>query len=573
MIKNFLKNHTMLIIIVMLASLLRFIHLDKIPTAVNGDELLYAITAKSIFLTGRDITGTWNPLSIFAFQYPPGEHQAELPYFIHLVFGGSSPFSLFLAKFPFALLGIGVVILIYKIAEILFGKTTAIWTGFIAAINPWLIVMGRTGYESTPATFFYLLSLYMLLTFRAWKILWCLVPLFLAFYSYIGTKLIFIPFVFISLFLAYEKSNHKFRKMYATVCGISILFVIGFVLILHVSSGGSRFSEIVLPNSPLVSQQVDVIRKSTIQTSFLPLFVNKYTVYIQMITEKLFRIFTPSYLFIEGDQFFLPVKQSFFYVVDSVFILLGALYLFSKNKLRFILIILFILVGTFPQIFHKNPGDSSIHISLIFPFIIFLIGFGISNIVENVTRKYISVAKLIIVLVYGISLGGFCITYFYQFPLIGAGDFHMRILSRYLKLVYKPDTQVTVYTTTSSDVLKKYLFYTNGMTKQTMPEIRRIFSYDIQNIFQNIKFVSCDDSIKSIDGNKLVIYDVKCGMDIDAPHIQISRLSDAGGIYKIYNDTLCSKYALTHYPTGIKISDFNVEGMPTERFCKTYFSN
>lgn len=141
-----LEKHIVLIIIVVLASVFRFIHLDKIPAAITGDELLYAITAKSIYLTGHDISGTWNPLSAFAFQYPPGEHQAELPYVIHLPFSGPFPFSLLMSKLPFAFLSIGIVILLYKIAEVLFGTKVAQCTGFIAAINPWLKVMGRTGY-------------------------------------------------------------------------------------------------------------------------------------------------------------------------------------------------------------------------------------------------------------------------------------------------------------------------------------------------------------------------------------------------------------------------------------------
>ncbi len=560
-----------LIILVMLASLLRFVHLDKIPTALTGDELLYAITAKSIYLTGRDISGTWNPLSAFIFQYPPGEHQAELPYFIHLPLSGPFSFSLILTKFPFALLSIGIVILLYKIAEVLFGKKAAGFTGFIAAINPWLIVMGRTGYESTLATFFYLLSMYIILTFRSWKILWSLIPLFLAFYSYIGTKFIFIPFVVVAVYLAYKTNNHRFQKIYAALIIVCMLFVTGYMF-LQFSTGGSRISELIFPYSPVVGTEVDALRKSSVQTPFLPIFVNKYTVYIQMITTKLFRIFSPSYLFVEGDQFFLPVKQGFFYILDILFIGLGSLYLFSKSKIKFIVVILFILVGTFPHLFHKTSGDFSGHLALMFPFIILLIGFGISNTLENIFRKYKPFATFIVVLTYMLSLGGFSIGYFYQYPLIGTGDFHMRILSRYLNIVHGGSTPVTVYSTTSSDLLKKYLFYTNSMTKDSMREIKRIYSNEAQNEFQNIRFVSCDDTITSIAGNSLVIYDTKCGMKIDSPHIQIARLTDAGGIYNIYNDTLCSQYKLNPYPTGVKISDFNVEKISTERFCKTYFN-
>ena len=563
------RHHIVLICIIFLASFLRFIYLDRIPNAISGDELLYAITAKSIYLTGHDISGTWNPLSAFAFQYPPGEHQAELPYFIHLIFTGPFPFSLLLFKLPFALLSIGIVIIVYKIAEVLFGIKTAECTGFITAINPWLIVMGRTGYEATPATFFYLLSLYMFLTLQSWKVLWTLIPLFLAFYSYIGTKLIFIPYILIALFLAYETNHHKFQKIYALLFSVCVLFTLGFIVLLHSSSGGSRMSEIVFPSSPLVSQQVDALRQNAIQSPLLTIFVNKYTMYVQRIMEKLFRILSPSYLFVEGDQFFLPVKQSFFYFVDIIFIGLGSLYLFSKNKLKFTILILFILVGTFPHVFHNNIGDFSIHLTLMFPFVILLIGLGISNVIHNVSRTYKSITVLSIMFVYIASLGGFSTNYFYQYPLRGAGDFPMRVLSHYLSLT---NSHTTIYSTTSRDVFKKFIFFTNSMTRQSMPNITRVYSQKTQNEFQNIRFVSCDKTVKSIPENNPVIYDVNCGMNIEVPHIQISRLIDAGAIYNIYHDTLCSKYKLNPYPMGVKISDFNMEKISTERFCKTYFN-
>ena len=72
------KIGIILIAIILLAAFLRFFWLDRIPNAVSGDELTYIFTAKSMFLSGSDITHTWSPLSIFAFRYPPGEVQAEL---------------------------------------------------------------------------------------------------------------------------------------------------------------------------------------------------------------------------------------------------------------------------------------------------------------------------------------------------------------------------------------------------------------------------------------------------------------------------------------------------------------
>ena len=325
------KNQLLyLILILFTAGFLRFIYLDRIPSAISGDELLYVITAKSIFLTGHDITGKWNTLSAFVFRYPPNEQQAELPYFLHVPFSGPFPFSLFTAKLPFALLSVGIVLLLYAISKKLFGEPFGIAAGFIAAINPWLVVMGRTGYESTPATFFYLLALYILLKAGNWRILWSFIPLLLAFYSYIGTKLIFIPFVMLTTVFAYIHNKNKHLKPYIVLNLISIVFIIGFVYLLRTSPTGSRMSELFLPNSPVVAAQVNEIRKNSISSSSLTFMTNKYVVYTQIVWAKLFRIFSPSYLFTEGDQFFLPGRQSFFYAIDSIFLVIGLFSLFVK---------------------------------------------------------------------------------------------------------------------------------------------------------------------------------------------------------------------------------------------------
>jgi 4-amino-4-deoxy-L-arabinose transferase-like glycosyltransferase len=386
--------------IILLSAVFRFVYLDRIPTAVSGDELLYAITAKSIYLTGHDITGTWNPLSVFLFRYPPNEQQAELPYFIHLLFSAPFPFSLFLAKLPFALLSVGIVLLLYGIAKKLFRKSVAVATGLIAAVNPWLVVMGRTGYESTPTTFFYLLAIWTLLSANSWGILWSLIPFMLAFYSYIGTKLIFIPFIILAVILTYRKQKQYAFRPYFILILSCIVFTAGYLILLKTSSTGSRISELLLPSSTAVAAQVNEIRKISIQSPLLPFLVNKYTAFFQIIFSKLFRIFSPTYLFLEGDQFFLPVRQSFFYYVDFLFMIWGALSLFNKKRKYFIILTGFILIGTLPHLLHVTMGDFSGHLALMFPFMVLLIGAGVADCIDHLRGRLRPIALGFISLIY-----------------------------------------------------------------------------------------------------------------------------------------------------------------------------
>ena len=565
-----IKNLLPLLGIILLAFIFRFTLLDRIPTAISGDELHYVLTAKSIWLTGHDITGTWNPLSAFFFQYPPGERQAELPYFIHLLFSAPFPSSLFLAKLPFALLSLGIVILLWAIAQELLGPVTAVVVGLIAAVNPWLTVMGRTGYEGTPATFFYLLALYLLIRAKGWNVLWTIVPLIFAFYSYIATKLILIPFVVSGAFLSYQLHKKQYGRQYIVLCLTCILVTVGFVILLK-SSPGSRLNDLILPNSPSMSEEVNAMRKASMQIGALHIAINKYTVYGQIIMSKLFRVLSPTYLFVEGDQFFLPVRHSFFYAIDFFCIMLGAIILFSKKRFVTSMLFLFTFIGTLPHLFYKTTDDFSAHLTLMFPFMILLAGAGGSEIIQSVTKRFRIVTLATMIMLYGLSVCGFVFLYFYQFPLVGSADFPMRTLSRYLMLTSTTNTSVIVYSNRSGDLLKNYIFYSNGMNRKTLTTISHI-NLRLPFTYNNIRFTDCDEGVKTTNPPTITIHDTTCMMHINEPRIYVTTLRDAGKIYAVYNDTICSKYSLGTYPSGTTMNDFAIERLPEKQFCETFIT-
>lgn len=558
--------------IILLATIFRFLYLGSVPNAISGDELHYAITAKSIWLTGHDTTGTWNPLSVFLFRYPPGEGQAELPYFLHLLFSGPFPFSLFLAKLPFALLSVGIVVLLYAIAHKLFGKTAAIATGLIAAVNPWLVVMGRSGYEATPAMFFYLLALYTLIRAKGWKIMWTMIPLVMGFYSYIATKIILIPFVIAGSFFSYYLHKKQYGRQYLMLSLLCILFVAGFVILLKTSPAGSRIGELTSPYSPTIAQKVNAMRKASIQVGALSIVVNKYTVFGQTIFSKLFRVFSPAYLFVEGDQFFLPVPQSFFYYSDFLFIALGTLFLFAKKRFIASVLWIFIFIGTLPHLFHNTMGDFSIHLTFMFPFMTMLIGSGIVDTIQSASKRFRIMMCAAILVLYGLQVGNFSFMYFFQYPLVGAGDFPMRILTRYLTLTKNHDIPITIYSMKKDDFFKKYIFYSNSMTARTLPEISRTQT-GIPFSYNQIHFTDCDTSVTRANApTGILIYDQGCAMHIEEPALKISSLLDGGHKYAIVNDSVCSGYNLNTYPSGIHIGDFAIERLPQENFCKIFIS-
>ncbi|OGH07539.1 MAG: hypothetical protein A2W22_06350 [Candidatus Levybacteria bacterium RBG_16_35_11] len=575
---GFIKRNLFLIIIILVASILRFFWLDKIPNAIGGDELVYVLTAKSIFLRWSDLTGVWNPFSIFAFQYPPGEAQAELPYFLLTPFVGFANFSLLTSRVLYAILSILSVLVIYLISDKLFSKKVAIFAGFIAAINPWFIYIGRTNYEVVPAVFFFLLSFYSLLLFKGWKILISIPFLFFAFYSYIGTKLIFLPFVFIAILYSFIFINkRKYLKQYLIVFFLSLILVLFFAFSVKTSSVGERSAEIFLPTDPYVSNQVDLLKHASIQTPFIVFFQNKANLYVKLIFTKLIDSFSFNYLFLRGDSFF-NINYGFFYIIDVVFLILGLVFAFSKKKKAFILLTIFILLGALPQVFYSPPLGNALenfapHLALIFPFLIIFIGVGLAGFFELLRgRKIFYYVLGFISFIYFFSVLGFFYLYFFQFPLQGNFDFHVRLMSKYVKLASKDNELIIIYSPKFKDEFKKYLFYSNSLNGQTIDQIATLINSEDRIKLNNIEFWGCNNTIDPSKTDKVIVYDYICGsLPKEKKHLTIPRLLDGGESYRIYNDQLCLGIKLRGFPRT-SVSDFSIEEMSTKKFCETFIT-
>jgi 4-amino-4-deoxy-L-arabinose transferase-like glycosyltransferase len=569
--KKALLKFLPLVLIIVLAAILRLVWLDKVPNGISGDELTYVINAKAMFLTGSDISGTWNPLSVFLFKYPAyTAPQAELSYFLLMPFVGIMPFSLFAARIPFVIFSILSVLVMYFVVKELFNREVGIIASLIMAINPWFVYIGRTGYEASLVSFFFLLALYIILKAKGNKILVSIPVLFLAFYSYIGTKLSFIPFVFVAIVFAFFVVNKKkYLKQYIIVF-LSCLLLVGFFLIS--TSKGLRLGEIFLPTDSSLAQQVDNVRKASIQTPLNSIFENKFTMYGRILFTKLFKSTASDYLFVTGDNFFSVARNGMFYILDAFFILLGFAVCYAKKKPVFWFLLTMILIGMIPQVFHTADINNFVyHLGMMFPFLIILIAAGIWEIINMYKNKvYFYASSVIVFLLYSFLLFNFLNIYFFQFTLKGFFDFNLRLVTKYAQINKGENREVDIYSPNASNIFSKYIFYTNGYGKNTSSAIKAIYKDKKYNI-DNVRFLGCDRTIDPNAINKTIIYDSLCGdLKSEYPHLAISWLSDGGEAFAIFNDTSCKAYSFKPYPMNIKISDFSIEKQTPQKFCDTF---
>src|ERR1035437_3197730 len=227
-----------LFIIIFFATITRTVFLNEAPIGLNHDEVTFVANSKAIALTGKDLSGTWSPLSLTPISY--GFPMSELSFLVVSPLMGVLASSPFAGRLPYALYSIGLVIVLYFIARKLFGEKEAIVVGLVAAFNPWGIMFGRTAFDAPLGAFFYMLAFLFLLYLKKWRILLTFIPLFIAFYSYIGTKLILIPFTIGISYFAWIVNNKQYKKYYFLLCAACVVLTCLFLLSFKTNNTGVR---------------------------------------------------------------------------------------------------------------------------------------------------------------------------------------------------------------------------------------------------------------------------------------------------------------------------------------------
>lgn len=571
-----LKQSLPLLFIIVIALILRLIWLDKVPTGITGDELDYVLNAKAVFLTGKDITGTWSP---FSFTTPPYEYpKAELPYLILAPLVGLLNFSLFNAKLTHVIFGVMLAIVIYLIAYKLLGKTQALIAGLLMAINPWSVIFSRTAYDTPLAVFFYFLAFYILLIAKNWSILLAFPIFSLAFFSYIGTKIILIPFAAIIIFYVWHYVNKKrFLKQYIILFLLCIT-IMAYFIFLQSQVIKLRASEIASPYNPKIANMVDAERHLSIRTPITNLLSNKLVVFTKDSINTYVGAFSPTFLFLYGENspFFSLWHHGLFYYLDIVFLLFGFSVLFKTNRKVWILLTTISLVAPLPAVVSTVGLSYAIRSSLLYPILVVFMAVGIWYILKLKKNKFYkySVSSLLI-LIYLILVVNFLNIYFFRHPIFNSEAYGLsgRILTRYIEQAGKYNKEVVLIDESSSAILpivKQNLFYTDNYNKSTASDIADLIKNGKKK-YKNFKVIPCEGYQPTRNTIIVTASNSKC----DIPKMEklsIARLSDGGEIYGIYNDSICEKYTLSRYPKDITLDDFKIEQLTESRFCEKFIT-
>lgn len=566
-----------LFFIVAFALALRLLWLDRIPIAIANDELDYILDAKAIFFSGKDLSGEWSPLSLV-----PPPHQvpkAELPSLIVSPLIGSMRLSLFSARLPYVLWGTVLIVVLYLIAQKLFDQKTAFIVGAIAAINPWSFYFSRTAFEAPLAVTFYFLAFYILISLKGWGLLFSFPFLFLAFFSYIGTKIIFLPFVLIVCFYSWFFVNKKrFTKQYLLLCLLSLGVFTWFVFSLRYQPAGTRVSGLLTPFHSVVVQRVNTERRLSVVNPLVRVFANKLVVFLKLFFERYLGAFSTDFLFLYGAKEGASSMwtHGVFYYLDLLFLALGFCSLFLKNRSLWLCLVALVAIAPLPSSFVAGGREYAFRAVLLYPVIILFISLGISFFISlKKTNYYCLGAVIVIGAIYFIHLLNFLNIYFFRNPIYNSEGFGLsqRVLINYVNRVKFDARKVLVVSSDNLNMFKRYLFYSDVLGRKELPFVHAAMAKD-DYYWENVYF-SSECPKRLTEGEVVIVLSIgDCLPKEKHPYyLSISQLSDGGEVNRIFNDPVCYHFALGRYPSGITLDDFKVEELSTERFCQKFISD
>jgi len=198
------KTRKTLLLLLALGFLLRAWGLDRIPPALNSDELLKAFDGASVYRAGMDHRGQRWPL----FFQQSGEYSP--PLYIYFAGWFSAPFGVnaYTTRLPSAIMGTLSILLTYLFVLEFASADTALIAAALTASSPWNIHYSRIGWEAVMEAPVQLAAFWLFLRWtrtQRWRELAASCFVFaLTVYTYPAARL-FIPLIMVGFVILYRR--------------------------------------------------------------------------------------------------------------------------------------------------------------------------------------------------------------------------------------------------------------------------------------------------------------------------------------------------------------------------------
>lgn len=342
----------------------------------TSDEARITYRGYVLVETGRDELGRRLPLIFNSME------DYQLPVTSYLTAGGILLFGKtdFGVRFPFIILGTILVFLIYKITVILSDNDNlGLIAALIASFSPTLIFLSKTPNESIILVFLLTLLFYILLQKQINIIIFILISILIILTSK-QSWLILTPFVFVILCFFQEKMIFKKKALLTGI--ILTISIIAFTSFLIIPQGKRSLMEnnFLIFNDITLKNGINRLRGQGIESgwpsSLERLYFNKFILFPVGVLHWLSNI-QPGIYFGQFDNngLFSYSRMGAFSKALIIPAFLGIIFLIREGNKKQRILILFILVITFPAIF-IFPKINQVLVIATLPFLIFIITLG-----------------------------------------------------------------------------------------------------------------------------------------------------------------------------------------------------
>ena len=376
-----MKFKLVVLSIIILAALLRLVKLDGLPPALNWDEVSIGYNANSILQTGKDEWGQVMPLSFRAY----GDYKLPGYVYLDVPFVGIFGLNEWGVRLPSALLGIGLSLLTILILKKLSDIHSASWSGFLAAILPWSIILSRIALEAQLALFLTTVSFYFFILSLEKRIflIFSAISFGLTIFSYNSSRIV-TPLLILVLTIIYWSDLKKIKK---TALGALLIFAVFFGIALPnalLQDSSARYKWTTILDQGAINH-IDELRGSSALPSILTkISYNRVTYVVPEVIKNYASHFNPDFLFIDGGsnfQFSVP-GSGLVYPIFIPFLLLGFYQIFKERQKWQLAILSWLLIAPMPAAITRDSPHALRAIMMIIP-LVMIASLGLAKFVEH----------------------------------------------------------------------------------------------------------------------------------------------------------------------------------------------
>jgi len=409
-----LTRYKGILILVLLAAVLRFVGIEKIPPSLNWDEVSHGYNAFSILKTGRDEWGRLFPTIFRAY----GDY--KLPVYIYFTALSESLFGLstFAVRLPSMLAGVGTVLFAYLLTEELFGKKkVSFLAALLVAIEPWSFFLSRAAFEANLAVFFVVSGVYFFLKGikKPKSFIISALLLGLSVWTYNSAR-IFVPMLTFFLVVIYRKEILTKKKKKGTflhfLLPVAVLLVPMLVQLVN-PVGQARYGWVAIIDEGAVAGIEHARNVSSLPNVLNKLVNNRPVYFAKEFVGNYFSHFSPDFLFVGGGthfQFSVPGKY-LLYPINFVFLIFGLFTLLRRREKQDLLLLSWFFLAPIASSLTRE-APHVLRSSVILPIPMIISAVGLFYVLEKLKRNIGGIVVFVYVVGVFFSFERYYLNYF-----------------------------------------------------------------------------------------------------------------------------------------------------------------